>query len=125
MVSWVRFEGSGETGTRREGIFASGRGRVRRAGRGPEEAFRFLAAFEEAGGAVREGVRGPDPQEYADGTLLYRSGDLEDTTFRDHLDLLCAEDPPDLLHSAGRSADFTAFHDYSKATAGTSSTGAA
>ena len=91
---------------------------------GPHLAELFMTAFEKEGGTVWEGVRGLGAQEYADGTLLYRSGDLEeDTTFRDHLDRLCTEDPPDLLYFAGRSADFTAFHDYFKTAGGSACVG--
>ncbi|MFJ9555840.1 ABC transporter substrate-binding protein [Nocardiopsis sp. NPDC101807] len=91
---------------------------------GPHLAELFMTAFQEKGGSVWDGVRGLGPQEYADGTLLYGSGDLEeDTTFRDHLDRLCTEDPPDLLYFAGRSADFTAFHDYFRTAGGAACVG--
>ncbi|GAA0982688.1 hypothetical protein GCM10009551_027980 [Nocardiopsis tropica] len=91
---------------------------------GPHLAELFMAAFQEEGGSVWEGARGLGPEEYADGTLLYGSGDLEeDTTFRDHLDRLCTEDPPDLLYFAGRSADFTAFHDYFRTAGGAACVG--
>lgn len=86
---------------------------------GPHLAEQFMSAFRNEGGRVWEGAGELGRDEYANGTLLYQSGELaDDTTFREHLDRLCTESPPDLLYFAGRSADFTAFHEYFKTAGG-------
>lgn len=88
---------------------------------GPDLAERFMEEFRALGGAEWEGTEGLGSDEYANGTLLYRSGDLaEDTTFEDHLDRICAgeEEPPDLIFFAGRTNDFAAFHEYLRSSGG-------
>lgn len=80
---------------------------------GPDLAERFMKEFEELGGTEWEGTEGLGPDEYADGTLLYRTdGSEEDTTLEEHVDRICAGErrPPSLIFFAGRSSDFAAFH---------------
>ncbi|WP_053616637.1 hypothetical protein [Nocardiopsis sp. NRRL B-16309] len=81
---------------------------------GPHLAVEFMREFTSLGGtAWSDGLdpepvsHGQDRLESVDGVLPYRSGG---TSIAEHLERICADEPPDLLYFAGRSVDFMDVH---------------
>ncbi|RKS05828.1 hypothetical protein DFP74_1440 [Nocardiopsis sp. Huas11] len=80
---------------------------------GPHLAVEFMAEFEALGGRPWSDGTDPEPvsvgqsPQSVDGVLPYRSGG---TSIAEHLERVCADDPPDLLYFAGRSVDFMDVH---------------